>query len=138
VPYVDNNQSSKPKIVGYRKGDVWYDPFGKEISDPTVLSAYYANGLPIEPWLVTRIDSLNGIKGKNFNPNNSFEDFKPQVAISPRIQFSFPISNNSLFYGNYDVVTQNPSNLMVVHLILQHQMIIISYKKDKMIYQTQI
>ena len=110
VPYVDNNQSSKPKIVGYRKGDVWYDPFGKEISDPTVLSAYYANGLPIEPWLVTRIDSLNGIKGKNFNPNNSFEDFKPQVAISPRIQFSFPISNNSLFYGNYDVVTQNPSN----------------------------
>ncbi|HNB80581.1 MAG TPA: hypothetical protein PLP14_00685, partial [Chitinophagaceae bacterium] len=109
VPYVDNNQSAKPKIVGYRKGDVWYDPYGKEISDPTILSGLYANGLPIEPWLTERIDSSNGIKGKNFNPNNSFEDYKPQVAISPRVQFSFPISDNALFYGNYDVVTQNPT-----------------------------
>ena len=109
VVYVDNNQSDKPKVVGYRKGDVWYDPFGKELSDPTVLAGRYNNGLPIEPWLVTRIDSTNGIKGKNFDPNNSFQDFKPQVALSPRIQFSFPISETALFYGNYDVVTQNPS-----------------------------
>ncbi len=109
VVYIDNNQSEKPKVVGYRKGDVWYDPFGKEISDPTILSGTYNNGLPIEPWLVTRIDSLNGIKGKNFNPNNSFQDFKPQVTVSPRIQFSFPISETALFYGNYDVVTQNPT-----------------------------
>jgi len=109
VPYVDNNQSNKPKIVGYRKGDVWYDPYGKEISDPTILSGLYANGLPIEPWLSERIDSTNSIKGKNFNPNNSFEDYKPQVAISPRVQFTFPISEEALFYGNYDVVTQNPT-----------------------------
>lgn len=109
VVYVDNNQSDKPKVVGYRKGDVWYDPFGKEISDPTVLSGQYNNGLPIEPWLVTRIDSTNGIKGRNYDPTNSFEDFKPQVVLSPRIQFAFPISENALFYGNYDVVTQNPT-----------------------------
>lgn len=109
VVYVDNNQSTKPKVVGYRNGDVWFDPFGKEISDPTILSETYNNGLPIEPWLVTKIDSLNGIKGKKFNPANSFQDYKPQVALSPRIQFSFPISETALFYGNYDVVTQNPS-----------------------------
>lgn len=110
VPYVDNNQSDKPKIVGYRSGDTWFDPYGKEIADPTILSEYYANGLPIEPYLSERIDSSNSIKGLNFNPNNSFEDYKPQVAISPRIQFSFPISDEALFYGNYDVVTQNPSS----------------------------
>lgn len=107
VPYIDNNQSSKPTIVGYRKGDTWYDPFGKEIADPTVLSGLYAGGLPIQPWLINKNDS---IKGSAFNPNNSFEDYKPQVTLSPRIQFAFPISEESLFYGNYDVITQTPSS----------------------------
>nr|MBP6315139.1 TonB-dependent receptor [Chitinophagaceae bacterium] len=107
VPYVDNNQGSIKTIVGYRKGDVWYDPFGKEIADPTVLSGLYASGLPIQPWLVNNKDS---IKGANFNPNNSFDDYKPQVSLSPRIQFAFPISEEALFYGNYDVITQTPSS----------------------------
>lgn len=107
VPYIDNNQSSIPTIVGYRKGDIWYDPFGKEIADPTILSGLYGGGLPIQPWLINKNDS---IKGAAFNPNNSFEDYKPQVALSPRIQFAFPISENSLFYGNYDVITQTPSS----------------------------
>lgn len=107
VPYVDNNQSSSPKIVGYRNGDIWYDPFGKEISDPTILSGLYANGLPIQPYLQNRADS---IKSTSFNPNNSFEDYKPDLKLSPRIQFAFPISTNALFYGNYDVVWQSPSS----------------------------
>ncbi|MBL7765338.1 MAG: TonB-dependent receptor [Chitinophagaceae bacterium] len=107
VVYVDNNQSQTPTVVGYRKGDTWYDPFGKEIADPTVLSSLYAGGLPIQPWLINNKDS---IKSATFNPNNSFEDYKPQVTVSPRIQFTFPISDNALFYGNYDVVTQQPSS----------------------------
>lgn len=107
VMYVDNNQSNKPTVVGYRKGDIWYDPFGQEISDPTILSGLYAGGLPIQPWLRNNKDS---IKSPTFNPNNSFEDYKPQVALSPRIQFSFPISEQALFYGNYDVITQTPSS----------------------------
>lgn len=107
VPYIDNNQTAIPTIVGYRKGDVWYDPFGKEIADPTVLSGLYASGLPIQPWLINKNDSIKGVA---FNPNNSFEDYKPQVSLSPRIQFAFPISDESLFYGNYDVITQTPSS----------------------------
>ncbi len=107
VMYVDNNQSGTPTIVGYRKGDVWYDPFGKEIADPTILSGLYGGGQPIQPWLVNKTDS---IKSKTFNPNNSFQDYKPQVVLSPRIKFSFPISDAALFYGNYDVVAQQPSS----------------------------
>lgn len=107
VAYVNDSKSSKPTIVGYRKGDTWYDPFGKEVEDPTILSGLYANGLPIQPWLVNPSDS---IKSVNFNPDNSFEDYKPQVSISPRIKFAFPISDEALFYGNYDVVTQAPSS----------------------------
>jgi hypothetical protein len=107
VPYVDNNQSGSPKVVGYRKGDIWYDPFGKEIADPTILSGLYANGLPIQPYLQNKNDS---IKSSSFNPNNSFEDYKPDLKLSPRIQFAFPISTNALFYGNYDVIWQTPSS----------------------------
>jgi hypothetical protein len=107
VPYVDNNQSGSPKIVGYRKGDAWFDPFGKEIADPTILSGTYANGLPIQPFLQNKNDS---IKSSSFNPNNSFEDYKPDLKLSPRIQFAFPISLEALFYGNYDVVMQAPSS----------------------------
>lgn len=107
VPYIDNNQSQKPTIVGYRKGDTWYDPYGKEIADPNILSGLYAGGMPIQPWLINKSDS---IKSSNFNPNSSFEDYKPQVTLSPRIQFAFPVSDKSLFYGNYDVITQTPSS----------------------------
>lgn len=107
VVYVNDNQSSKPTVVGYRKGDTWFDPFGKEIQDPSILSGLYASGLPIQPWLLNKNDS---IKSASFNPNNSFEDYKPQISVSPRIQFTFPISENSLLYGNYDVVTQQPSS----------------------------
>ncbi len=107
VPYIDNNQSQKPTIVGYRKGDTWYDPFGKEIADPTILSGLYAGGMPIQPWLQNKSDS---IKSASFNPNSSFEDYKPEVTLTPRIQFAFPVSDKSLFYGNYDVITQTPSS----------------------------
>jgi hypothetical protein len=107
VPYVDNNQSNTPTVVGYRKGDTWYDPFGTEIADPTILSGLYAGGLPIQPYLQSNKDS---IKSSNFNPNNSFVDYKPEVKLSPRIQFAFPISTDALFYGNYDVVMQTPSS----------------------------
>ncbi len=105
VPYVDNNQAGTPTLVGYRDGDVWYDPFGREIADPTVLSEKYANGLPIQPVLTDPSDS---IKSENYKINNAFEDYTPDVTLSPRIQFTFPISDKSLFYGNYDIVTQYP------------------------------
>lgn len=105
MPYVDNNQSARPTLVGYRKGDTWYDPFGKEISDPTILSEEYANGLPIQPWLTDPTDSL---KSESYKIDNAFTDYKPDITISPRIQFTFPITDQSLFYGNYDIVTQYP------------------------------
>lgn len=107
VAYVNNSKAAKPTIVGYRKGDIWYDPFGKVVDDPTILSGLYADGLPIQPWLQNNKDS---IKSKNFNPDNSFEDYKPQLSLSPRIKFTFPISDEALFYGNYDIVTQTPSS----------------------------
>ncbi len=105
VPYVDNNLASQPTVVGFRKGDVWYDPFGKEIADPTILSEEYANGLPIQPWLVDPTDS---IKSESYKIDDAFTDYDPDIAISPRIRFTFPITDQALFYGNYDILAQYP------------------------------
>jgi outer membrane receptor protein involved in Fe transport len=44
----------------------------------------------------------------NFDPNNSFTDYKPQINVLPRISFSFPIADKSLFYAHYDVLVQRP------------------------------
>lgn len=88
-------------IVGFRDGDTWYNAVGEEISDPKILDP---NGIP-QPWLVT--PSENNVFD-NLN-SESFKDYEPQVNISPRIAFSFPISDEALFFAHYDVLTQRPS-----------------------------
>ena len=85
-------------IVGYRSGTTWYNAEGAEISSPTVLD----KGSGISPWLVKpdqqRVDM------------ESFEDYEPQWNFMPRISFSFPISDEALFFAHYDVLTQRPTS----------------------------
>ena len=85
-------------IVGYRNGNVWYNEIGQEINDPTTLD----KGSGISPWLVdveqTRINT------------ESFKDYDPQWSVMPRISFSFPISDEALFFAHYDVLTQRPGS----------------------------
>lgn len=101
VVYVNDVTDPKvTQITGYRDGDVWYNADGEEISDPAVLSA---SGVP-NPWLVdpNKNNVYRDLDG------SSFKDFEPQVNISPRISFSFPISDEALFFAHYDVLTQRP------------------------------
>ena len=88
-------------IKGYRDGDVWYNAAGEQISNPKILDA---NGVP-QPWLVT--PSENNVF--DHLSAESFKDYEPQVNVSPRIAFSFPISDEALFFAHYDVLTQRPS-----------------------------
>lgn len=85
-------------IVGYRNGNVWYKEDGVEINDPTSLD----KGSGISPWLVdpeqTRVNT------------QSFNDYDPQWSVMPRISFSFPISDEALFFAHYDVLTQRPGS----------------------------
>lgn len=103
VVYVaDASNPNANDIVGYRNGDVWYNAEGEEIRDPSVLSS---SGVP-NPWLVDPNDDqvFSDLDGE------SFKDFEPQVNISPRIAFSFPISDEALFFAHYDVLTQRPES----------------------------
>jgi len=102
VVYVaDAANPSASTIVGFRDEDTWYNADGEEISDPAVL---HATGIP-QPWLVdpSKNNVFTDLDGQ------SFKDYEPQVNISPRIAFSFPISDEALFFAHYDVLTQRPS-----------------------------
>ncbi len=105
VVYVNNNETANPTVIGYRNGDDWYDPYGRQIEDPTSLKQY-SGGRDPQPFLV---DKNTRITDSSFNPNSSFTDYKPQVNVMPRIQFHFPISDVALFYAHYDVIVQRPT-----------------------------
>lgn len=106
VVYVNSNQldDANKQIIGYRSGDRWFNAQGAEINDPTILRG---NNIVPQPWLVNNNESVNN---GNFNVAGSFKDYKPQVNVQPRIAFSFPISETSMFLAHYDVLVQRPAS----------------------------
>ncbi len=98
--YVDN-LTEPTRIMGYRDGSNWYDANGAVLLDPTFpLDA--GNG--ITPYL----------EGGKVIDEKSFADYVPQISVMPRISFSFPISDEALFYAHYDVITQRPKSYAVM------------------------
>ena len=97
VPYV-NKLGEITEIVGYRNGNTWYNAVGAEISNPDVLD--YGTG--VSPWVKKPTQQKVDI--------NSFKDYDPAWSVMPRISFSFPISDEALFYAHYDVLTQRPTS----------------------------
>jgi hypothetical protein len=101
--YIDN-LTEPTRIMGYRDGSNWYDAEGSVVADPSL-----------------RLDAGNGItpylsSGREIS-NESFADYEPQISVMPRISFSFPISDEALFYAHYDVITQRPKNNAVFNPI---------------------
>jgi hypothetical protein len=97
----DGNTQS---IIGYRDGRDWYDANGQQVTDPTTLL-----GATGGPALIDAIDetAISKVSGK------AFEDYIPQWSIMPRLSFSFPVGEQSLFYANYNVITYRPTNLQL-------------------------
>lgn len=98
VPYV-NKIEDMTEIVGYRSGNTWYNADGVEIPDPQVLD----KGTGVSPWVKDPKQKERGVE------ESSFKDYDPTWSIMPRISFSFPISDEALFFAHYDVLTQRPS-----------------------------
>lgn len=96
VVYVDD-VNNPTKVNGFRSGDTWYNAEGIVVEDSKIIRG--ASG--IAPWLVdptnTRINQ------------NAFEEYKPQVNVMPRVSFSFPISDEALFFAHYDILTKRPT-----------------------------
>jgi len=105
VVYVDDNNSPKPNVIGYRKDDKWYDPYGNLTDDPKTLKEKYTGGRDPQPYLIDNVK----ITDSNYNPNSAFTDYTPQVTVMPRFQVSFPINDKSKFFAHYDIYVQRPT-----------------------------
>lgn len=102
VVYVDNYES--PNVIkGYRNGDIWYSATGVELADGTSLQ----EGGSIRPYLIER-GNAGSLIGSNLS-KEAFRDYAPAVNVMPRIAFSFPISDEAVFFAHYDVLTQRPN-----------------------------
>ncbi|MFT6814154.1 MAG: outer membrane receptor protein involved in Fe transport [Sphingobacteriales bacterium] len=115
VVYV-NNPTNPNRIIGYRSGDVFYDNNGNAIQqgreDAILTQALEINGsVPsgdeIAPYISAEAERDS--RGNLTLGAPSFKDYEPQVSVLPRIAFSFPISDEALFFANYDVLSQRPT-----------------------------
>ncbi|MCB0795500.1 MAG: carboxypeptidase-like regulatory domain-containing protein [Flavobacteriales bacterium] len=105
VVYVDR-LNDPTRIVGYRDGDEWYNAAGEVITDPSVLRT--ADG--IAPYMIDYESDPEGDLQGSVLKKSAFEDYKPAVNIMPRIAFSFPISDEAVFFAHYDILTQRPTS----------------------------
>ncbi|MEA3495917.1 MAG: carboxypeptidase-like regulatory domain-containing protein [Bacteroidota bacterium] len=102
VVYVDD-PFNPTEILGFRDGDYWYDATGSEVTDPNILAMETSTGT-IAPYLVE--DNEEELK----LTKESFKDYEPQINLSPRIYFSFPISDEANFFATYDIRVQRPTS----------------------------
>jgi hypothetical protein len=95
------NVTERSEIAGFRSGNVWYNAEGAEIADPSILVTSSGN---VAPWLV----DPSKTRTKEDLSENAFRDYDPQIIVMPRIAFSFPISDEALFFAHYDVLASRP------------------------------
>ncbi len=96
VVYV-NDVNNPTAVTGFRNGDTWYNAQGQIVTDPLTTVGSGGNLNPLlqgEPGTLT---------------SSAFRDYDPAVNIMPRIAFSFPISDEALFFAHYDILTQRPT-----------------------------
>lgn len=100
VVYVDDIQNPT-SISGFRKGTTWYNAEGTEIDGPIALRTSTGQVAPL---------LLDKTKRTGLQiASDAFEDYKPQTNFMPRVAFSFPISDEALFFAHYDVLTKRPT-----------------------------
>ncbi len=114
--YVNGNESDN--IIGYRRGDTWYNKSGTQVANGNAIF----NGGIVYPSYAGKDaqgkqQRVLDIKNENFNPNTAFDDYKPQINWMPRLSFSFPISQDAGFFANYDILySRPPSNSIMTAL----------------------
>ena len=101
VVYVNDN-SPDATVLGYRDGEQWYNAGGSPVNNPNEL------GTIILPALRGFSTAVNDPQGEQYDPDQAFRDYRPQVIAMPRVSFSFPLSEKANFYANYDILAQRP------------------------------
>lgn len=108
IVYV-NNATNPTVVYGYRNGAQWYDRNGNELNGPESIIA--ASGGSIIPYLKGDNQAQRDervITNSTFNPDLIFTDAQSHLIISPRLNFSFQIDENSLIFANFDMLATRP------------------------------
>ncbi len=108
--YVDNSKAPTA-IAGYRNGNIWYDRFGNELTSGKAVASASSTGT-IQPYLKNPNSDIKD--PDKFDPNGTFEDYKPKLIVMPRLQFSFNLTDKALFFAHYDILAQRPSNRVIM------------------------
>ncbi len=96
-----NDIEDATTILGYREGNQWYSSEGVALND---IESVVPSGYVVpQPYLAEDVSVNDDVS------SDAFEDYKPQINIMPRIAFSFPISDEALFFAHYDVLTKRPT-----------------------------
>ena len=104
---VYNDALNSNGIKAFRQGDQWYTSNGTAANDG---NAIFGSGGLVYPHYKRSNTTPNRIKERDFDTNESFEDYEPQLNVMPRLAFSFPISDMANFFAHYDVLVQRPSS----------------------------
>ena len=100
IVYV-NDIEDPTSISGYRLENQWYTADGIAVND---IEEIVPSGFDVpQPYLAEGISTDDNVS------SNAFEDYTPQISVMPRIAFSFPISDEALFFAHYDVLTKRPT-----------------------------
>ena len=96
-----NDIEDPTTVMGYRQDNQWYSSDGVAVND---IESITPSGYVVpQPYLADGISTDDDVS------SNAFVDYKPQINIMPRIAFSFPISDEALFFAHYDVLTKRPT-----------------------------
>ena len=108
--YVQDPTASELEVTAYRNGTTWYDPQGNEVTDPTDL-AQEAGTSSLTPYL----KEMPGASDQTKVSYKAFQDYTPTfenggISIAPRLSFSFAVSDESVFYAHYNVMTKRQNS----------------------------
>lgn len=120
VVYVDK-AVNPTKVTGYRLGNQWYDEKGKELGGPQ--SIEIATGGQVQPYLKgdTKAErDRRDMSSSTFDPSLMFRKTSGQIAIAPRVNFTFEIDSNALLFAHYDVLNQRPEQDATVATALNY------------------
>ena len=101
IVYV-NDIENPTSISGYRDGNQWYTADGIAVND---IEEIVPSGFVVpQPYLAEGTSPNDNVS------SNACVDYTPQINIMPRVAFSFPISDEALFFAHYDVLTKRPTS----------------------------
>ncbi len=100
--------ANSERVKAFRNGDQWYYANGSEAADGSLIFG----GEVVYPAYVG--GDYTRMTDENFDPSTSFKDYEPQWDISPRLSFSFPISDEANFFAHYDILSQRPTSNTVM------------------------